>query len=156
MKKPVIILIALIYMLAIVVVGFLGIPARIYNPQTFITDISLVFDDKLTSLPSSENIPYRYKIDAKEAVTFNITAKPVPNNATEKKIIFEKLDDWESDVYTFTTETNEKNGFTIATFNCNPVPTGFKTRCLSLRVRPNVNDGNKSLFYKIDIYLMNI
>ena len=82
MKKPVIIVIALIYILAIVVVGFLGIPSRVYNPETFVTDISLVFDDKLTAMPASEEVPYRYRVNSSDAVTFNITAKVVPNEAT--------------------------------------------------------------------------
>ena len=152
MKKPVIIVIALIYILAIAVVGFLGIPARVYNPQIFVTDIELIFDDKLQELPGSENVPFRYTITSAEAVSFNITAKILPNEATEKKTIFEKRDDYDESVYTFTTETNENNGYTIATYNCSAVALG-ETRVISIRVRPN--DGNKLLYKNIDVIVKN-
>ena len=154
MKKPVILIIALVYILAIVVVGFLGIPARVYNPTTFVTDIALVFDDKLEKIPEKETdkVPNRFKVFSDGAITFNITAKPIPNEATNKKIIFEKLDDYSSDVYTYTTETNENNGYTIATFTCNPLDSG-EIKCISLKVRPS--DGNKLLYKLIDIYIGN-
>ena len=153
MKKPVIIVIALIYILAIVVVGFLGIPARVYNPETFVQDINLVFDDKLTSMPPSEDTPFRYRISSAEAVTFNVTAKVVPNEATQKKVIFEKRDNYNETIYTYQTEYNEKNGYTIATYNVAPIPAG-SIRVISIKVRPT--DGNKLLYKMIDIYVMNI
>ena len=153
MKKPVIIVIALIYILAIVVVGFLGIPARVYNPETFVSDINLVFDDKLTAMPAGEEVPYRFRINSSDAVTFNITAKVVPNEATEKKVIFEKRDDLDTSIYTYSIDYNENNGYNIATYNIAPVPSGG-IRIISIKVRPN--DGNKLLYKLIDIYVMNI
>ena len=154
MQKPVILIIALVYILAIVVVGFLGIPARVYNPKTFVTDIALVFDDKLERIEPKETdkVEFRYKIFSDGAIAFNITAKPIPNEATNKKIIFEKLDDYTSDIYTYTTETNENNGYTIASFTCNPLDEG-EIKCISLKVRPS--DGNKMLYKLIDIYIGN-
>ncbi len=154
MKKPVILIIALVYILAIVVVGFLGIPSRVYNPKTFVTDISLVFDDKLERIPPKETdkVEFRYKVFSDGAITFNITAKAIQNEATDKRIIFEKLDDYESDIYTYTTETNENNGYTIASFTCNPLDEG-EIKCISLKVRPS--DGNKMLYKLIDIYIGN-
>ena len=153
MKKPVIIVIALIYILAIVVVGFLGIPSRVYNPETFVSDISLVFDDKLTAMPASEEVPYRYRVNSSDAVTFNITAKVVPNEATAKKVIFEKRDDLGESVYTYSIDYNENNGYNIATYNVAPVPSG-SIRVISIRIRPS--DGNKLLYKSVDIYVMNI
>ena len=153
MKKPVIIVIGLIYILAIVVVGFLGIPSRVYNPETFVQDINLVFDDKLTVMPSSEEIPYRYRISSSEAVTFNITAKVVPNEATEKRIIFEKRDDLDESIYTYNVNFNENSGYNIATYDVSPVPSG-SIRVISIKVR--TTDGNKLLYKMIDIYVMNI
>ena len=155
MKKPVIIVIALIYILAIVVVGFLGIPARVYNPKTFVTDIALTFDSKLTKIPEqpSDTVPNRYKIFSSGEINFTITAKPVPNEVTDKRVIFEKLDSFSDEVYTFTTETNENNGYTIASFTCSPLLPG-EIKCISLKVRPS--DGNKALYKLIDIYIGNL
>ena len=153
MKKPVIIVIALIYLLAIVVVGFLGIPSRVYNPETFVTDINLVFDEKLSPLKPSDEIPYRYRIISSEAVTFNITAKVVPNEATEKKVIFEKRDDESEDVYTYTTDYNEYNGYTIATYNVAALSVG-SIKVISIKVRST--DGNKLMYKLIDVYIANM
>lgn len=155
MKKPVILIIALVYILAIVVVGFLGIPARVYNPKTFVEDIALVFDEKLTKIPEkpTDTVPNRYRIFSNEAITFTITAKALPNEVTNKECYFDKLDDYEEDVYTFTTETNLNNGYTIASFTCSPLDPG-EVKCISLKVRPS--DGNKALFKLIDIYIGNI
>lgn len=153
MKKPVIIVIALIYILAIAVVGFLGIPARIYNPEISVTDISLVFDDKLEQIPASEKTPYRFKIQTGEAVTFNITAKVVPNDATIKDVIFEQRDDYDETIYTYSVDFNQKNGFNTATYSVAPVPSGI-IRVISIRIRPN--DGNKLLYKNVDVYIINI
>ena len=153
MKKPVIIVIALIYILAIVVVGFLGIPSRVYNPETFVQDINLVFDDKLVEIPASEEVPYRFRISSSEAVTFNITAKVVPNEATQKKVIFEKRDDLDESIYTYSIDYNENSGYNIATYEVAPVPSG-SIRVISIKVRPT--DGNKLLYKMIDIYVMNL
>ena len=153
MKKPVILVIGLIYILAIAVVGFLGIPARIYNPETFVKDINLVFDDKLDKLEPSETAEFRYKIKAEAEATFNITAKVVPNEATHKDVVFEKRDDYDETFYTYTTEYNEKNGYTIATYNVNPLPSGTKFRIISIKVNPT--DGNKLLYKTIDIIVYN-
>ena len=153
MKKPVLIVIGLIYILAIAIVGFLGIPARIYNPETYVQDINLVFDETLEQLPASETTPYRYKIKNETGVTFNITAKVVPNEATHKDVVFEKRDDYDESFYSYTTEFNENNGYTIATYNVNPLPSGTKFRIISIKVNPT--DGNKLLYKMIDIIVYN-
>lgn len=155
MKKPVILIVALVYIIAIVVVGFLGINARVYNPKTFVEDIVLTFDEKLIKIPEKETdtVPNRYKILSDGPITFTITAKPLPNEVTDKRVIFEKLDSYSEEVYTFTTETNENNGYTIASFTCSPLAKD-DIKCISLKVRPT--DGNKLLYKLIDIYIGNI
>ena len=155
MKKPVILIVALVYILAIVVVGFLGINARVYNPKTFVTDIALTFDDKLTRIPPkpTDEVEFRYRVTSDGPIMFTITAKALPNEVTDKRVVFEKLDNFSSEVYTFTTETNDSNGYTIASFSCSPLDAG-EIKCISLKVRPT--DGNKLLFKLIDIYIANI
>ena len=150
MKKPVILLIGLIYIIAIVVVGFLGIPARVYNPKTFVTDIELTFDEKLEALSDPGDADYSFRIYSEDIFTFNIVAKVKPDEATEKKCIFEKLDNLSEESYTFTTEVNENSGYTIASFTCAKVKKG-KPKTISVSVRPA--DGNKLLVKKIDILL---
>ena len=150
MKKPVILIIAVIYIIAIVVVGFLGIPARVYNPKTFVTGIELTFDDKLEAIPSSEGTDYSFRIYSPDTFSFDIVAKVKPDEATEKKCIFEKLDNLSEESYTFTTTFNEKGGYTIASFTCAKVKK-TKPKTITISVRPA--DGNKSLAKTVDILL---
>ena len=87
MKKPVLIIIAIIYILAIAVVGFLGIPARVYNPKVFVEDIQLSFDSKLEALSIGANekdLDYKFKIVTSEEVSFYVSAKPLPNEVTDR------------------------------------------------------------------------
>ena len=151
MKKPVIILIALIYILAMVVVGFIGIPARVFNPTTFVDDIELKFDDKLTQKTPgpNENVDFKYHIDSSESVSFYIRANVLPHESTNQKVTFQKRDDT-VDFYTLDVEF--KNGYTTATFTCNALPYDDQ-RIISIYVRPT--DGNKQLVKKIDIVVTN-
>lgn len=153
MKKPVILIIGLIYIIAIVVVGFLGIPARVYNPKTFVTDIELTFDDKLEPLSASEGVDYSFRISSNDTFTFDIVAKVKPDEASEKRCVFEQIDNYGKDVYTFTTTVNEKSGYTIASFTCAKLKKN-KRKTISVSVRPA--DGNKSLRKTIDILLKGI
>ena len=150
MKKPVILIIALVYIIAIVVVGFLGIPARVYNPKTFVTDIELTFDDKLEALADPGDADYSYRIYSSDTFSFDIVARVKPDEASEKKCIFEKLDNLTEESYTFTTTFNEKGGYTIASFTCAKVKKS-RPKTITVSVRPA--DGNKSLTKKIDILL---
>ena len=56
MKKPVLIIIAIIYIMALVIVGLLGIPAKVVAPKVWTSDIELTFDDKLMPLKATEEI----------------------------------------------------------------------------------------------------
>ena len=148
MKKPVILIIGLIYILAIVVVGFLGIPARVFNEKIYVTDINLVFDDNLTQRKAPEGVDYYFTIPDAGNTSFDITAKVVPNEATVKQCTFSSLNDINDEqFYTINTEFNGES--TIATIVCN----GFNThRTICLKVSPN--DGNRQLYKTIWILLM--
>lgn len=153
MKKPVILIIAFIYIIAIAVVGFLGIPARLFHPPVAVTDIELTFDEKLQKLNPSEEYPYRYRINTSTEAEFTITAKVRPDDATEKETIFEKYDDRTEEQYTFTTETNFNSGNTIASFHCAAVEYGTEITTIIIKVRPK--DGNMSLSKMIEILVTN-
>lgn len=149
MKKPVIILVAIIYVISVVIVGFIGIQTRVFNPVVFVTDIQLNFDENLAKIDSTaEGVDYAYKIFASEEVTFSVTANVLPNNATNKQCIFEKRDELTS--YTFETQFNGE--FTITSFKCSPVEYGG---VYSLRMKVKPTDGNKSLYKVFDIFVYN-
>ena len=151
MKKPVIIVISLIYILAIVVVGFLGIKSRVFNPKTFVEDIEVSFDPKLTQKTPGPNeaLDYKYHIDSSEAVSFYIRASVLPHEASNQLVMFDKRDDT-TDFYTM--ETELKNGYNTATFTCAALPFDDQ-KIISIYIRPT--DGNKKLVKKIDIVVTN-
>lgn len=152
MKKPVIIIIAIIYILAIAVVGFLGIPARVYNPRVFVEDIQLSFDSKLTQVAVSDkdkNVDYKFRINSTTEVSFYVSAKVLPNEATEKACSFERIDKTEY----FTMSTEVKGDYTTATFTCAPLPAGITTTSVYFKVRPL--DGNKNLVKYVKIFVQN-
>lgn len=149
MKKPVLIIVALIYIISIVIVGFIGIQTRVFNPVVFVNDIQLNFDENLTKIETTaEGVDYAYRIFADNEVTFTVTANVIPNNATNKQCIFEKRD--ESTEYTFESQFNGE--FTIASFKCNPATSGG---VYSFRIKVKPTDGNKSLFKIFDIFVYN-
>ena len=152
MKKPVIIIIAIIYILAVAVVGFLGIPARVYNPKVFVEDIQLTFDSVLEPLTIGEkekNLDYKFKIITSEEVSFYVSAKPLPNEVTDKRCAFERIDTT-SLIIMSTPEL--KGDYTTTTFTCEALPAG-KTTSVYFKVRPL--DGNKNLVKYVKIYIQN-
>lgn len=152
MKKPVIIIIAIIYILAIAVVGFLGIPARVYNPKVFVEDIQLTFDSILEPLAIGEketNLDYKFKIITSKEVSFYVSAKPLPNEVTDKRCAFERIDTTSQ----ITMSSPELKGdYTTTTFTCAALPAG-KTTSVYFKVRPL--DGNKNLVKFVKIYIQN-
>ncbi|MBQ0009070.1 MAG: hypothetical protein KBS97_02220 [Firmicutes bacterium] len=149
MKKPVIILVALIYIISIVIVGFIGIQARVFNPVVFVNDLNVNFDENLVKIDSpAEGVDYAYRIFANSEVTFTVTANVLPNDATNKRCVFEKRD--ESSSYTFETQFNGE--YTIASFKCEAAPADG---VYSLRMKVKPTDGNKSLFKVFDIFVYN-
>ena len=151
MKKPVISLISWIYIAAIIVVGFLGIKARVFNPKTFVEDIEVSFDPKLTKKTPGEkdNLDYKYHIDSSEPVSFYIRANVLPHEATNQLLIFDKRD---STIDFYTMETELKNGYNTATFTCAALPFDDQ-KIISIHIK--TTDGNKKLVKKIDIVVTN-
>ena len=152
MKKPVLIIIAVIYILAIAVVGFLGIPARIYNPKTFVEYIQLSFDDKLEPMTITEkdtNVDYKYKIVSSTEVSFYVSAKVLPNEASDKLCSFERID---RSAFCTMSEPELKGDYTTATFTCEALPAG-SVKNIYFKVRPI--DGNKNLVKYVKIYVQN-
>ena len=157
MKKPVLIIIAVIYILAIAVVGFLGIPARIFNPKTFVEDIQLTFDDKLEAMPLTEKdadpenkVDYKYKIKSSTEVSFFVSAKPLPNEVTDKRCSFERID---TSAFCTMSEPELKGDYTTVTFTCQAIP-AKSAKAIYFKVRPT--DGNKNLVKYVKIYVQNI
>lgn len=149
MKKPVIIIISLIYALAIVIVGFVGMAIKTFNPTIFSSQIKIEFDETLVARTNKkEGVDYAFQIITKVPVTFNITASILPENVTDKECAFEKRD--ESNKYTVSTTFNGQH--TIATYNCEPAVTGS---FYLIETKVKTVDGHKSLYKIVNIYVLN-
>ena len=104
MKKSVILVIAVIYVLAIVVVGFIGIRMKIYNANVYVEKIECVSDnyrkcnenDDFYQKGYDGYISVIYEENLKVLIKCNI----YPENASEKKLeyIYDKI----STTYTLT------------------------------------------------------
>ena len=75
MKKSVIIVTALIYLVSIVVVAFLGFVAEIHNPPIYAEAIVMTIDDEESNFPEE---PYTYYLNggAVYDITYNPDADP--------------------------------------------------------------------------------
>lgn len=145
MKKPVILIVGIIYILSIVIVGFLGIKPKVFNEKIYVEDIVLTFDEKLTKKETTNpDIDYFYTVKNVENLTFDITAQVTPNNATNKECTFESVG--KDDYYTLTSVYAGEA--TIATIQCSGSNLG---RTISLKV--SSTDGNKSMVKFVDILL---
>jgi hypothetical protein len=104
MKKSVILVIAVIYVLAIVVVGFIGIRMKIYNANVYVEKIECVSDnyrkcnenDDFYQKGYDGYISVIYEENLKVLIKCNI----YPENASEKKL--EYIYDKSSTTYTLT------------------------------------------------------
>lgn len=149
MKKPIIVIISLIYILAIVVVGFIGMAIKTYNPTIFSAEISLLFDEKLTARTTKkEGVDYAFQIDGSAEFTFNITATVLPADVTEKECAFEKRDE----ATTYTIESQFNGEHTIATYTCDAANPGS---FYIIETKVKTVDGHKSLYKIVDIYVLN-
>lgn len=82
MKKSVIIVTAIVYLLSIVVVAFLGFVAEIHNPPIYAEDIVMVLDEAdQKDFPNWPEEPYTYY--ANGAPLYDVTYNPEANIESE-------------------------------------------------------------------------
>ena len=90
MKKSVILTISIIYILAIVIVGFLGIALKVYNEKVYVEKIICITEGYETV---ENNDDYDGIINAKVNQEIVIKCHVEPDNATNPKLRFEFEDD---------------------------------------------------------------
>ena len=112
MKKSVIITIIVIYVLAIVVVGFIGLKMKVYDEQKYVEKIECISDGYKDYDPNTETglakihagyIGY-IKKDYKSGLKVEIKCRITPDNATHKKL--EYIYDENSTIYKLTTNSD--------------------------------------------------
>ncbi len=93
MKKSVILIIGLIYIISVVIVGFIGLQMRVYNPIIYVEDI-IVSVTNYNETPLSQETKddlgcdYYWKISLND--TIEVTASVIPENATNDSVDFYK------------------------------------------------------------------
>ena len=98
MKKSVIITIAVVYIFAIVVVGFIRIKIKAYNTPEFVTDITCVSDNfhkydpnnpvHKKEMEKTKNLIGYIEEEFKEGLKITINCQVTPDNATKKALTF--------------------------------------------------------------------
>lgn len=79
MKKSVILTICIIYIFAILIVGFLGQPMKVYGEKVYVDDIECVNKEFNKDTNSIQKI-------YQEGLVYNLKCIVKPENATEKKL----------------------------------------------------------------------
>ena len=94
MKKSVILTIAVIYIFAIVIVGFIGIRQGAYNENVYVDDIVIISDNykkydvstDVGKLKIEEGYEGYIQTNFKEGLKIEIKCQVKPDNATIKKL----------------------------------------------------------------------
>ena len=92
MKKSVILTIAVIYIFAIVIVGFIGIRQGAYNENKYVDDIVIISDNYKKYESDSEKAKEGYEghisTSYVEGLKIEIKCQVKPDNATNKNLIY--------------------------------------------------------------------
>ena len=88
MKKSVIIVIALIYVAAIVLVSFLGLNPKTYNQNIYVESIKITSDREIKTIQGEDAIHFLNEFKADGTRTIKLNCEVVPDNATNKKVKF--------------------------------------------------------------------
>ena len=91
MKKSVVILIALIYAASIVLVGYLGLKAKTYNDVFPVERIEILTE--YSEAPDTGDKYIVFKQTDGEAPTLQLECRALPDNASDKKIIYKLASD---------------------------------------------------------------
>ena len=96
MKKSVILIIGIIYIVSVVIVGFIGLQMRVYNPNIYVTDIICTvtnFEPKIVDDKYMQEwgCQYYYVInvpDTADDITIEIKCRVIPEDATNALVDF--------------------------------------------------------------------
>lgn len=109
MKKSVILAISVIYILAIVVVGFIGMKMKAYNPTIYVESITCI-SDGYKEYPDDQNNADGYIATVySEGLKVLLKCKISPDNATSKKLEY----NYDKTSQTFKLVVNEDGTATI-------------------------------------------
>ena len=88
MKKSVIILIGVIYILAVAIVSFLGLKVDTYNETIYVTDVECTNDDVKIADDGSKYVVIPYIDDPNNPTSYQIEWRVYPDDASVKFVSF--------------------------------------------------------------------
>lgn len=111
MKKSVVLIIGLIYIVSVVIVGFIGLQMRVYNPTIYVTDIVCTVTN-FTPTELGEDYmkkngwDYYYVLPVTgDDITIEVRCRVIPEDATESLVDF-FIDAKDKDYVTLTYSNN--------------------------------------------------
>ena len=93
MKKSVIILLAVIYVLAIVAVGTLGLKGKSYDETVYVEKVTCTNEDIKVDSSGNKYAVIHYVADDEDPTTYYLEWKVTPDNATNKNVEFKYDED---------------------------------------------------------------
>lgn len=149
MKKPVILSLIAVYILAIVIVGIMGGAFKIYNPTVYVDKIVCENANSTgaTNDERSELGDYYIKKEVKinEPISIEIKCKVEPADATDTRVNISKYD--ENDTTFTLEEINEKEGSAI--LKC----VGLNDTTTIYLVAKSCDNAKKEIIIRIDILI---
>lgn len=117
MKKSVILIIGLIYIVSVVIVGFIGLQMRVYNPHIYVEDIQCSVTN-IEPIDIGEDLKKEYGCDyyyvisnITEDTTIEVKCRVIPENATNTDVSF-FVDSKDSEYMTI----SQSNNIALVTF----------------------------------------
>ncbi|MCH5171436.1 MAG: hypothetical protein J1F31_01185 [Erysipelotrichales bacterium] len=111
MKKSVILIIGIIYIVSVVIVGFIGLQMRVYNPTVYVSDIVCTVAN-FTPVDIDQSIKDKYGWDyyyllpiSGNSITIEVRCRVIPEDATNALVDF-YMDASDSNDLTLTYDNN--------------------------------------------------
>lgn len=108
MKKSVIILIGVIYILAIVIVSFFGLKIETFNETVYVDEVKITNEGVKTAADGSKYVVINYLSGEEELTTYQLEWHVYPDDASRKMVDF---------LYDETKTIATVNGFGTVVFN---------------------------------------
>lgn len=88
MKKSVIVLMAVIYIISIAIVSFFGLKIDTYNAKSYVEKVEITNEDVKYDYKNEKYVVINYVADDNGIVSYQLNWRVYPDNATNKSVKF--------------------------------------------------------------------
>lgn len=146
MKKSVILSIVIIYIVAIIAVGFLGVAMKVYNEKKYVEEIVCTTEGYVAT-PDASDCDGEIKAKKNDIIVIKCSVKPDNADNTDFDFIYDQTD---VDAGKYTVTINNDNTITIKILKtCKPVITVKSTDRnpgVTLRIKINCESAGADIF----------